>query len=86
MFFYNPSTKTSVWEKPAELKNRPDVDKLLKAPPTKEESCSPSEGNSNNNNHSQQQEANGQVSNVNSEKRTADEADDEYSKSSKKLK
>ena len=32
VFFFNPSTKNSVWEKPAELKNRADVDKLLKAP------------------------------------------------------
>jgi len=34
VFFYNPSTKTSVWEKPAELVDRPDVDRLLKAPPS----------------------------------------------------
>lgn len=34
MFFYNPSTKTSVWEKPAELVDRPEVDRLLKAPPS----------------------------------------------------
>lgn len=33
MFFYNPSTRTSVWEKPDELKNRPDVDKLLSSTP-----------------------------------------------------
>lgn len=38
MFFYNPSTKSSVWERPVELMNRPDVDKLLKAPPKEEES------------------------------------------------
>ncbi|XP_015785267.1 transcription elongation regulator 1 [Tetranychus urticae] len=33
VFFYNPSTKTSVWERPPDLKNRPEVDKLVKAPP-----------------------------------------------------
>lgn len=32
VFFYNPSTKTSIWERPHELKNRPDVDKMLKGP------------------------------------------------------
>lgn len=32
VFFYNPTTKTSIWEKPPELKDRPDVDKLLKHP------------------------------------------------------
>ncbi|KAI1278094.1 Transcription elongation regulator 1 [Halotydeus destructor] len=37
VFFYNPSTKTSVWDKPAELKNRPEVDKLMKAPPSEME-------------------------------------------------
>ncbi|RWS06816.1 hypothetical protein B4U79_04823 [Dinothrombium tinctorium] len=33
VFFFNPSTRTSVWERPAELRNRPDVDKLVKNPP-----------------------------------------------------
>ena len=33
VFFFNPSTKTSVWERPSELKGRSDVDKLLKGPP-----------------------------------------------------
>ena len=28
-FFYNPSQRQSVWEKPEDLQNRPDVDKLL---------------------------------------------------------
>ena len=28
-FFYNPSQRLSVWEKPEDLQNRPDVDKLL---------------------------------------------------------
>lgn len=36
VFFYNPSTKTSVWERPPDLMGRPDVDKLLKGPPKEE--------------------------------------------------
>lgn len=37
VFFYNPSTKTSVWERPAELRNRSDVDKVLRGPPENSE-------------------------------------------------
>lgn len=33
VFFYNPSEKTSLWEKPAILLGRNDVDKLIKEPP-----------------------------------------------------
>ncbi|KAM3718515.1 Transcription elongation regulator [Dirofilaria immitis] len=33
VFFYNPSTRTSVWERPPELYNRPDVDLLVSKPP-----------------------------------------------------
>ncbi|EEB14665.1 transcription elongation regulator, putative [Pediculus humanus corporis] len=33
VFFYNPSTRTSVWERPDELTNRSDVDKLVISPP-----------------------------------------------------
>lgn len=33
VFFYNPSTKTSVWDRPPELYNRPDVDSLVVKPP-----------------------------------------------------
>ncbi|GFO13671.1 transcription elongation regulator 1, partial [Plakobranchus ocellatus] len=32
-FFYNPSQRLSVWEKPEDLQNRPDVDKLLSSKP-----------------------------------------------------
>jgi len=32
-FFYNPSQRLSVWEKPEDLQNRPDVDKLLSTKP-----------------------------------------------------
>lgn len=35
VFFFNPSTKTSLWECPPELKNRPDVEELIKVAPTK---------------------------------------------------
>uniref|UniRef100_A0A915ENW7 WW domain-containing protein n=1 Tax=Ditylenchus dipsaci TaxID=166011 RepID=A0A915ENW7_9BILA len=35
VFFYNPSTRTSVWERPPELYNRPDVDLLVSKPPDK---------------------------------------------------
>ncbi|CAM1317070.1 TCERG1 (predicted), partial [Pycnogonum litorale] len=34
MFFYNPSQRRSVWEKPDELKGRTDVDKIVKNPPS----------------------------------------------------
>lgn len=33
VFFYNPSTKASLWDCPPELKNRPEVDELTKEPP-----------------------------------------------------
>ncbi|CAG5135466.1 unnamed protein product, partial [Candidula unifasciata] len=32
-FFYNPTKRQSVWKMPEELKNRPDVEKLLSAKP-----------------------------------------------------
>ena len=31
-FFYNPSTKTSVWERPPDLIGRADVTEMLKSP------------------------------------------------------
>ncbi|KAK8726208.1 hypothetical protein OTU49_010422, partial [Cherax quadricarinatus] len=33
VFFYNPTTKTSVWEKPPDLVDRADVDKMVNNPP-----------------------------------------------------
>ncbi|XP_035912606.1 transcription elongation regulator 1 [Anopheles stephensi] len=33
VFFYNPSTRTSVWERPDDLKERADVDKAVLVPP-----------------------------------------------------
>lgn len=33
VFYFNPSTKTSVWDRPAELRNREDVDKMVSNPP-----------------------------------------------------
>lgn len=32
VFYFNPSTKTSVWERPAELRGREDVDKMVSNP------------------------------------------------------
>ena len=32
-FFYNPTQRTSVWEMPEDLVNRPDIDKLMQMPP-----------------------------------------------------
>lgn len=37
VFFYNPSTKTSLWECPPELKNRPEIAELTKEPPKEKE-------------------------------------------------
>lgn len=34
VFFYNPSTRTSVWERPEDLVGRADVDKAVAATPT----------------------------------------------------
>lgn len=33
VFFYNPSSRTSVWERPEELVGRVDVDKMVASPP-----------------------------------------------------
>lgn len=33
VFFYNPSSRTSVWERPEDLKERADVDKAISVPP-----------------------------------------------------
>lgn len=33
VFFYNPSTRTSLWERPEDLIGRADVDKLTVGPP-----------------------------------------------------
>lgn len=33
VFFYNPSTRTSVWERPEDLLERADVDKAVSTPP-----------------------------------------------------
>ncbi|UYV78992.1 TCERG1 [Cordylochernes scorpioides] len=37
VFFFNPSTRTSVWEKPADLQNKPEVDKMIQSPPKPKE-------------------------------------------------
>ncbi|OWF46304.1 transcription elongation regulator 1-like [Mizuhopecten yessoensis] len=46
VFFYNPSQRTSLWEKPEEIQGRPDVEKMLQAPPdaTKAEKKEEEEG------------------------------------------
>lgn len=33
MFFYNPSSRISVWERPDDLVGRQDVDKMVSTPP-----------------------------------------------------
>lgn len=33
VFFYNPSARTSVWERPEELSGRADVTKMITTPP-----------------------------------------------------
>ena len=33
VFFFNPSHRISLWEKPEELQGRADVDKMLQSPP-----------------------------------------------------
>lgn len=33
VFYFNPSTKTSVWDRPIELRGREDVDKMVSNPP-----------------------------------------------------
>lgn len=33
VFYFNPSTKTSVWDRPAVLRDREDVDKMVSTPP-----------------------------------------------------
>lgn len=38
VFFFNPSSKTSLWECPAELKNKPEVIELTKFPPKSKDS------------------------------------------------
>lgn len=38
VFFYNPSSKTSLWDCPPELKNRSEVAELIKAPPKEKDS------------------------------------------------
>lgn len=33
MFFYNPSSRISVWERPEDLVGRQDVEKMIASPP-----------------------------------------------------
>ena len=50
VFFYNPSEKASLWERPQILMGRNDVDKLVKEPPVTADSSGPSTNVSNTNN------------------------------------
>lgn len=46
MFFFKPSTRTSVWEKPDDLKGRSDVDKMISNPPEVVQALKSAEGQS----------------------------------------
>lgn len=46
MFFFKPSTRTSVWERPDDLKGKPDVDKMVSNPPEAVQALKISEGQS----------------------------------------
>jgi transcription elongation regulator 1 len=48
VFFYNPSSRTSVWERPEDLVGRADVDKMVASPPDAPNTTQASTGNSNN--------------------------------------
>ena len=39
VFFYNPTLHQSTWEKPPDLKDRDDVDKMLQDRPTLSSMC-----------------------------------------------
>ena len=47
VFFYNPSSRTSVWERPEDLVGRADVDKMVASPPDAPNTTQASTGNSN---------------------------------------
>ncbi|XP_050430254.1 transcription elongation regulator 1 [Adelges cooleyi] len=46
VFFFKPSTRTSVWEKPDDLKGRTDVDKMVSNPPEVVQALKSAEGQS----------------------------------------
>jgi transcription elongation regulator 1 len=47
VFFYNPSSRTSVWERPEDLVGRADVDKMVASPPDAPNTTQASTGISN---------------------------------------
>lgn len=47
VFYFNPSTKTSVWDRPAELRNREDVDRMVSNPNNPNTSNATNDVNSN---------------------------------------
>jgi transcription elongation regulator 1 len=76
VFFYNPSTKTSIWERPHELKNRPDVDKLLKAPAPADDKVTDQSGN-----RSDHKSPADQIQNVDDDPESGEESDPPAKKS-----
>ncbi|XP_023714864.1 transcription elongation regulator 1 isoform X3 [Cryptotermes secundus] len=48
VFFYNPSSRTSVWERPEDLVGRADVDKMVASPPDAPNTTQATTGTSNN--------------------------------------
>ncbi|PSN54986.1 Transcription elongation regulator 1, partial [Blattella germanica] len=48
VFFYNPSSRTSVWERPEDLVGRADVDKMVASPPDAPNTTQTSTNSSNN--------------------------------------
>ena len=73
VFFYNPSEKVSLWERPHLLLGRLDVDKLVKEPPANAVADLSSEStNVSNNNSSPNTNSNVNNSNVKKKSHTAD--------------
>ncbi|XP_050536238.1 transcription elongation regulator 1 [Daktulosphaira vitifoliae] len=60
VFFFKPSTRTSVWEKPDDLKGRSDVDKMISNPPEVVQALKNAEGQSQNKKLKNDNEKNGQ--------------------------
>lgn len=46
VFFFKPSTRTSVWERPEDLKGKADVDKMVSNPPEAVQALKSSEAQS----------------------------------------
>lgn len=59
VFFYNPSSKTSLWDCPPELKNRPEVAELTKSPPKEKDKESSQSSQNTGNKRSLDEQQNG---------------------------